>query len=421
MQPIDGERLNEEVADLYSEYLNPGLAKVFRFAGLGVESRAEGCYVYDATGRRFLDCLGGYGVFSLGHRHPAVVQSVKDQLDRMPLPSKIMFNEPQARLAAKLAQVLPGDLQYTFFCNSGTEAVEGALKIARKATGRTRIVSTLGSYHGKTFGGLSASGREVYKKPFLPLLPDFEHVPFGDLSAAETAIDEKTAAFIVEPVQGEGGILIPPAGYLRGLRHLCDRHGALLIADEVQTGLGRTGFMFGVDRDGVAPHIITLAKCLGGGVMPIGAFSSTPAIWDAAFGDNPLIHTSTFGGNQLACAAGLAALNVIESEGLVERSRTMGQLLVERLRAIQDKFNGFITDVRGLGLMIGVEFAEPDYGELTVTGMIQRGVIAAYTLNNPKVIRFEPPLIITETHIDEAARAVEESVLAAQELVVSIA
>jgi len=418
--PEQPEVLTEEIAELTERHLNPGLAKVLRFAGLGVEWYAEGCYIYDAQGRRFLDCLGGYGMFALGHRHPKVVEAVKRQLDLMPMPSKIMFNAPQARLAALLAEKLPGNLQYSFFCNSGTEAVEGAIKLARKATGRTKIIATIGSYHGKTFGSLSASGREVYRKPFDPLVPGFVHVPFGDADAVAAQMDDGTAAVIVEPIQGEGGIRIPPDDYLPRLRELCNRYGALLIADEVQTGLGRTGEWWGVDHSGVQPDIVTLAKSLGGGVMPIGSFSANETLWEAMFGENPLLHTSTFGGNELACAAGLAALQVIEEEGLVQNAREVGALLLKGLQQVQAEYPDFIQEVRGRGLMIGIEFHEADFGELTITNMIQRGVIAAYTLNNPKVIRMEPPLILTREQAEFALQVFAESVVAARELVQAV-
>lgn len=418
--PKNPEAFTDEIAELTERHLNPGLAKVLRFAGLGVEWYAEGCYIWDAQGRKFLDCLGGYGMFALGHRHPKVIEAVKRQLDAMPMPSKIMFNAPQAQLAAKLAAVLPGDLQYTFFCNSGTEAVEGAIKLARKSTGRVKMISAVGSYHGKTMGSLSASGREVYRKPFDPLLPGFVHVPFGDADAVAQHFDEQTAGVIIEPIQGEGGIRIPPDDYLPRLRELCDRYQAVLIVDEVQTGLGRTGKMWGVEHSGVCPDIVTLAKSLGGGVMPIGSFSANATLWEEMFGENPLLHTSTFGGNELACAAGLATLETIEQEGLVENSQRVGEKLLHGLRQVQAEYPDFIQEVRGRGLMIGVEFHEADFGELTITNMIQRGVIAAYTLNNPKVIRLEPPLILTERDAEFALQVFAESVIAARALVQAV-
>ena len=268
------------------------------------------------------------------------------------------------------------------------------------ATGKTDFVATLGAYHGKTLGALSATGREVYQKPFAPMVPGFSHVPWNDAGAIEAAITDKTAAVIVEPVQGEGGIQVPSDDYLPRVQEICRRRGVLLIADEVQTGLGRTGKMFGVDHWGVTPDIMTLSKALGGGVMPVGAFLATPPIWEKVFRENPFIHTSTFGGGELACAAALAAMEATLEEDLPRRAAENGAYFLAGLKRIQAAHPDILHEARGLGLMLGVEFTDSDIGKLVIGTMVHRGVIAAYTLNNPKVIRFEPPLIITPAQID---------------------
>jgi putrescine aminotransferase len=417
---MNADALRASVVSDYSEHLNPGLAKLMQFAGFGVEVSAEGMYITDQDGRQYLDFLGGYGVFSLGHRHPDVLKAVVDQLQKQPLSSKTFFNPVQGALARRLAEVAPEGLQYTFFSNSGTEAVEAALKIARAATGRIGFVSTEGGYHGKTMGALSVTGREKYRKPYQPLVPGASFVPYGDLAAAEAAINETTAAFIVETVQGEGGVHVAPPGYLAGLRAACDRAGALLIADEVQTGLGRTGKWFGCDHEGVRPDLMTLAKALGGGVMPIGATMGTAAVWNKVFADNPLTHTSTFGGNPLACAAGLAVLDIMERDNLVERVATQGDRLQAALReAFKDQ--PLVAEVRGQGLLIGVEFAEDEVGELVIAQMMKRGVIAAYTLNNPRVIRMEPPFLVTDEQIEHAVSCLKESVAETADLISAFA
>jgi putrescine aminotransferase len=418
---MDADRLHEKVLRQYAEHLNPYLSKLMHFAGFGVEVRAEGCWIWDHEGRAFLDCLGGYGVFALGHRHPKVVEAVKRQLDLMPMSGKAFFNPPQAELATRLADLAPENLQYTFFSNSGTESVEAALKFAKCATGRTKVVSTLGGYHGKTIGALSATGREKYRQAFEPLMPGPDFVPYGDASALERAVDAETAAVIVEPIQGEGGIRVPPEGYLRACRDACNRTGALLILDEVQTGIGRTGLMFACEREAVRPDLMTLAKALGGGVMPIGATMGTPAVWEAVFASNPLLHTSTFGGNQLACVAGLATLDVIQEEGLLDRSRRMGERLKSGLAEVGRRHPDLVQEVRGVGLMVGVEFREDEVGELTIAQMMKRGVAAAYTLNNPRVIRFEPPLIIESTQVDQAIEVFESSVAETSEMLSALA
>ncbi len=405
----------------YAEHVNPFLAKLMNFAGFGVEDHAEGCWLWDHEGRKFLDCLGGYGCFSLGHRHPRVIEAVKAQLDLMPLSSKVFFGEKQAELATKLAQIAPGNLEFSFFCNSGAEAVEGALKFARKVTGRTRIISTHGGYHGKTLGALSVTGRDKYKINLGDLITDVEYVDFGDEVGLYRHLNSDVAAVIIEPIQGEGGIHAAPDGYLCAIRGGCTETGALMILDEVQTGLGRTGKMWGADWHGVEPDLMTLAKSLGGGVMPIGAVMGTPEVWRKVFGENPLFHTSTFGGNPLACAAGVAAIDVVLDEGLVERSLAMGDRMMDGLREVAGRHSDLVKEVRGRGLMIGVEFTMDDVGELVIGQMTKRGVIAAYFLNNPRVIRFEPPLIITDEEVDLAVKVFGESVAETAELLAGVA
>lgn len=407
---MNADALHAHVVQQYADHLNPGLAKLMNFAGFGVELDGEGCYLRDHEGRKYLDCLGSYGVFSLGHRHPRVVDAVHRQLDKMPLSGKVFFNPLQAELATRLAHLAPAGIDYCFFSNSGTEAVEAALKFAKGATGRPKIVSTLGGYHGKTLGALSVTGREKYRAPFEPLMPGGHFVPFGDVDAAVQAIDEHTAAVIIEVVQGEGGIHVAPTGYLTALRQRTREVGALMIVDEVQTGMGRTGTMFACEHEQIEPDLITLAKALGGGVMPIGATLGTAAVWEAVYGKNPLMHTSTFGGNPLACAAALAAIEVTLEEGLCERARVMGARMMEGLRGVQQAHADLISEVRGLGLMIGVEFSMDEVGELVIAQMTKRGVIAAYTLNNPRVIRIEPPLILSESEVDLAVQTFGEAV-----------
>lgn len=417
----DMERHINAVIEKYKQHVNPGLARLLQFGGFGdLEETAEGCLVTMQSGAVYLDFLGGFGVFNLGHRHPKVVAAVHRQLDRMPISTRAFFNEPQALLAERLAHIAPGDLSFSFYSNSGAEAVEAAMKMARIATGRTEFVSTLGSYHGKTLGSLSVTGREKYRQPFEPLIPGVTFVPYNDLSAAEEVLSDRSAAFLVEPVQGEGGIIPSAPGYLAGLRTLCDRQGALLIADEVQTGMGRTGTMFAVEQENAVPDIMPLAKSLGGGVMPIGATLATPAVWERTFGKNPLIHTSTFGGNQLACSAALAAIEATLEEELPRRAEERGSQLLAGLKQVQQALPDVLREVRGRGLMVGAEFQLQDVAELTINGLARRGVIAGYTLNNPKVIRFEPPLIVSAAQVEQAITAFRQAVEDAMELLQGI-
>ena len=400
----------EETIEKYEKYLNPAVARLFRFMGLAsVETKAEGWIITDSDGREFIDCLGGYGMFCLGHRHPKIVEAVKGALDTIPMCGEILFNRPMADLAERVAEITPGNLQYSFFVNSGTEAVEGALKIARLATGRKKYIAAQNAFHGKTYGSLTATGRDLFRKPFEPLLQSFTHVEFGNIAAMEAAIDTDTAAVILEPVQGEGGIIVPPAGYLTAVRNLCDKYGVLMIADEVQTGIGRTGKWFAVDHEGVTPDIMALAKALGGGIMPIGSFTATPEVWSGLI-ESPFLHTSTFGGNQMACVAGIATLKVIEEEDLLNRGAAAGAYLKKGLEEIQKDYPLVIKEVRGLGMMIGIELTKEGAGGMLMSLMIDSNILIAYTLNNPKVIRMEPPLIMPIEVIDQVLAAFRKAI-----------
>lgn len=411
---------DENVIHDYEAHINPSLAALMKFVGYdSVEVSAQGCIVRDSRGREFLDCLGGYGTMSVGYSHPRVVNAVREQLERQAFGSRALFSAAQTKLAKKLAEIAPGDLQFTFFCNSGAEAAEAAIKLARLKTGRTKLVSATGSFHGKTMGALSISGRDRYKTPFAPLIPDCVNVPFGDIEALRGAVDERTAALLLEPIQGEGGIIVPPDGYLKAAREICDQNGALLVFDEVQTGLGRTGKMWGADWEGVAPDMMLLAKALSGGCVPIGAVLGTPSVWEV-WTENPLIHSSTFGGNPLACAAGFAAIETVETENLVARSQEQGEKLRAAFRGTQDKHPGFVKEVRGRGLMIGIEFGHDDVAGLVIAGLVGRNVLAAYTLNNPTVIRFEPPLVISDAQIAQVTDAFAESVASSAEMLEGI-
>ena len=405
--------LYDETYENYRDYVNPPLARVMKLSGSPLEVSAHGTTIVDHTGKAYLDFAGGYGVFTIGHSHPRVVEAVRRQLDEMSLSGKTMFNAQLGRLAKRLAELTPGDLQYSFLCNSGTEAVEGALKLARAATHRSKIVATQDAFHGKTLGGLSVSGRETFQERFRPLLEDVVHVPFGDADALSGVLDD-AACFIVEPIQGEGGINVPPPGYLTRARELCERAGALLVADEVQTGLGRCGVMFACEFDGVVPDVMTLAKGLSGGVIPIGAVVARPAAWTAAYGKAPLLHTSTFGGGELACVAALAALDVLRDEDLVANAKERGEQLISGAREIAHAQPNVIRDVRGRGLLVGVELVHEGYAGTIIPEMLKAGVTAAWTLNQQRVIRLEPPLIVTQSEVERALTALRHAVATAE-------
>lgn len=408
------ERIASQALDNSIEHLNHAYKQKLCGAEGAVEFRDGGVYTFDNHGKRYLDCLGGYGIFNVGHRHPKVISAVKAQLDQVCLHSQDLLNPWAAHLASQLAAIAPGDLKYSFFCNSGTEAVEGAIKLARLYTGKTEIVSTRNSYHGVSMGALSATGRDVFRKPFEPLLNGFVHVPFNDIAALEAAINENTAAVILEPIQGEGGINVPAEGYLRKVRQLTKKKGVLLILDEVQTGMGRTGRMFACEHEGVVPDILCLAKALGGGVMPIGCFMSTSKIWKV-LEPNPSIHNSTFGGNPLACTAASACIEVLLEEHLPARAAVMGTVFLRELNALKERYPQFLAEVRGRGLLIGLEFQTKEMREQVQVELFHRGVLVAATMNANKTVRIEPPLIITESQIKFMIETLESILIDVQD------
>jgi putrescine aminotransferase len=387
-----------------------------RGAGAVIEWADAGPNSYrDLNGRRYIDCLGGFGIFNVGHRHPKVIAAVQNQLRRQPLHSQDLLDPLRAMLAKALSMLMPEGLDFSFFCNSGTEAVEGALKLARAYNPlKQTIVAATKGFHGKSYGSLSASAKAEFRRPFGPMLPNIEHVPFNDLPALRDmmtsckAVGEDVGAVLLEPIQGEGGVNIPDDDYLPGVRALCDEFGSLLILDEVQTGMGRTGKMFCCEHYGVAPDLICLAKAFGGGVMPAGAVVGRREIFSRLF-DNPFLHTSTFGGNPLACAAALATINVLIEERLPERAAIMGDRMLSGIRRAVEGHEDLVVGVRGKGLLMALEFRDHETGFELGKRMLDRGVLVSGTLVNARVIRVEPPLTITEEEADYVCQALAES------------
>ncbi|MFK3707716.1 putrescine aminotransferase, partial [Klebsiella sp. NPDC088457] len=326
----------------------------------------------------------------------------------------------RSMLAKTLAALTPGKLKYSFFSNSGTESVEAALKLAKayqSPRGKFTFVATSGAFHGKSLGALSATAKSTFRKPFMPLLPGFRHVPFGDINAMRTLLSEckKTgddvAAVILEPIQGEGGVILPPPGYLPAVRKLCDEFGALLILDEVQTGMGRTGKMFACEHENVQPDILCLAKALGGGVMPIGATVATEEVFSVLF-DNPFLHTTTFGGNPLACAAALATINVLLTENLPAQAEQKGERLLNGFRQLADAYPDLVNEVRGKGMLMAIEFVDNEIGYHFSSEMFRQRVLVAGTLNNAKTIRIEPPLTLTPDQCEQVLKAAGKALAA---------
>jgi acetylornithine/LysW-gamma-L-lysine aminotransferase len=356
--------------------------------------RGRGARIWDADGREYIDCAGGQGAANLGHAHPAIVHAVTEQANKLISCPEIFYNDRRARLLEGLAAVAPEGLERAFLCNSGAEAVEAALKFARLASGRTGIVAAMRGFHGRTLGALSATWTRAYREPFEPLVPGFRHVPYNDLPMMREAIGPETAAVILEVVQGEGGVHPAEPGYLQGVQALCEERGALLILDEIQTGYGRTGKMFACEHYGVRPDMMVVAKSMAGG-LPMGACLIGPRVGPLP----PMTHGSTFGGNPLACAAALATLDAMRREELPARAARLGEHVRGRLEAIRSPL---IRQVRGLGLMIGVEL------KIKVTPVLQalqeRGVLALPA--GSTVLRLLPPLVIAREDLDQVVEAI---------------
>ena len=356
-----------------------------------VLTRGKGALVWDINGKEYVDCTGSYGVCVVGHSHPKVVDAVRRQAETLISCHSSFYNDVRSELLRKITQITPKVLSKVFLANSGAEAVECAIKVARKFSGKPEIIAMMGAFHGKTMGALSATWDKKYREPFKPLVPEFKHVPPNNPEKVMKAITEKTAAILVEPIRGEGGIRIPPKDFLSGLREICDETGVLLIFDEVQTGFGRTGKFFAFEHWNVVPDILCLAKSVAGG-LPLGmTIAKEDVMSSLKVGE----HSTTFGGNPLVCAAACAAIDVLVEEKLPERAATLGRYFKEKLEDLQARYR-VVREVRGLGLMIGMEFRF-DVLNIILKSM-ERGVLVLDAGRN--ILRFLPPLVIKREHIN---------------------
>lgn len=359
--------------------------------------RGQGAHLWDNQGRRYIDCTAGIGVSNVGHCHPTLVEAISCQAEHLITCPEMFYNDRRGEYLQRLTAVLPKGLARVFLCNSGTEAVEAAIKFARYSTGRQEVIAMMRGFHGRTMGALSATYNRKYRHPFEPLVPGFTHVPFDNIERLEAAFNENTAAVIVEIIQGEGGVRTASAEYFQEMRRLCDEHGALLIIDEVQTGFGRTGRWFAFEHMDILPDILTLGKAIAGG-MPMGATVLGPQVTEL----KTSIHGSTFGGNPLACAAAIAALDIYQNEGLVARAAEMGETLMERLSRLESPR---IRQVLGLGLMIGIELDSRVHP--VVEALTESGVLTL--IAGPYVLRLLPPLVISQDDLVTVVDAIDEA------------
>jgi len=383
-----------------------------------VEWRGDGAVFRDILGREYLDCLGGYGMMDLGWSHPEVVEAVRSQLGRTPMPSQELIDPLRGVLARLISQITPGDIKYSFFAASGTESIEGAIKLAKMYTRKSGFIVATKGFHGKTMGSLSMIGKVDYRQPVGVMYggPVY-HVPYGDAAAVERQLEicQKVgidiAACLFEPIQGEAGAIVPPDDFWPRVRAATKQYGVLLIADEVQTGMGRTGKLWGVEHWNVVPDIISVAKSLGGGVMPVCCFCSTEEIWQVMMYPNPFIHTTTTGGGALACSAAIAAINVTLRERLWEQAAAKGEYLIPKIKEIAAKYPHIFDSITGKGLLIGLHFKNSEVGYKVAAGLFKRGVLVAGTLTSAHTVRIEPPLLISYPQIDQVLDRLSDTLI----------
>ena len=413
------QRVIEESVRYWTDHVNEGFLQFRKSVSTdytAVEWEDEGAVFRDIQGREYIDILGGYGIYVVGHRHPKVMKAVRDQLDRQAIHSQELIDPLRTYLAHLVSLVTPGDLSMAFFSNSGTESIEGCLKMAILTTGRHKLIGTVGAFHGKSLGSLGGTSKAVFREPFLPLL-NWTHLPWGDIDILAKMMKtfdftgDRVAAVVIEPIQGEGGINVAPPGYLAAARELCDRYGAMLVFDEIQSGMGRSGKMFACEHDGVVPDLMALGKGFGGGVMPIGAVVGTPRTWER-YVDNPFLHTTTFGGNPVACAAAIATLNVLLEEDLPRQAGEKGDYLLGRFAELGARYPALLKLWRGRGLMLGLEFADDELGYAVSKNLFARQILIGGTYINSRTLRVEPPLTISYPQLDRFVAALDESLAA---------
>lgn len=412
--------IRQDTIDNYYNYFNSGwmdFRKSITPDGATIEWSDTPEHINDVYGEPYIDCIGGFGTYICGHRNPDILKYVKKQMDRLTLSSTELLEPLRGYLCEVLAMITPGDLQYSYLTNGGAEAVEMALKLAVLYNGPGYFISTVHGFHGKSMGAVSMTGNPSFRSPYLPMIQQVQHIEFGNAEALETnirnllAVGEKVTAFIVEPVQGEAGCRIPPAGYLKAVREICDKYGVVMIADEIQTGFGRTGYLWRCNMEDVTPDILTFGKVSSGGIIPITGIISRKHIFEnSGLKENPFILGSpTFGGNALACSATLGTIKYVIEHDIPKMAAEKGEYFMKNLRQIKDKHH-IMEDLRGAGLLIAMEFETSDIGYEVSKEIFARRVLVAGTLNNARVLRIEPPAILSYENIDTVLNVIDESI-----------
>jgi acetylornithine/succinyldiaminopimelate/putrescine aminotransferase len=404
------QKSNEEVINEFAEYVSPGKVAVYKQLGFAsIPGRREGIYLWDLDGKRYINCRSSGGVFNLGHRPPRIIKALQEALTELDIGDHILMSEHRARLAKRLAELTPGDIKYTFFTPGGGEAIDVAIKLARGFTSRPNIISAEAGYHGHTGFALSA-GDPVFSRHFEPLMPGFSRVPFGDLAAMDKAVNQQTAAVILETVQATAGMIIPPDGYLQGVREICDRNGAVLILDEVQAGLGRTGKIWGCEHWEVVPDILVSGKGMSAAMYPLAVCCFRPHL-DKFFQQNPFVHLCSFGGSDLACISSFEMLNQITEVGFLEHVNNMGAKFAAGFEKLKEKYPQLVAGYRQLGLMMALELSDDRLGPMMTLALGKAGVLAIFSDFRPRAIQVLPPLIITAEQVEETLACFDQALV----------
>jgi len=402
-----GIKLSEDMNlfESYGRLINPAYPSFLSKLGLNkVAAKAQGATITDSQGNTYIDCVGGYGLFNLGHNNPDIIDSLTDQLKQQQLLTKPLISEVQVRLAECIEKITPGELSCSFILNSGSEAIDCAIKLVRLHKGKKTIVTAQNSFHGHTFGALTASGIPSFKRAFQPLLPGFISVPFGDIEALKKSISVDTAAVLIEPIQHEAGVLLPPDGYFQKVRELCDEHELILILDEIKTGFGKTGRMFACEYYDIVPDILVLGKSLGGGLIPVGAVVAKNYLWKR-FGLSFSMSASSYAGNVLACRAALSTIRYIEEGNLLSECVEKGKMLLRSFRDYVREYSDILQSADGLGLLIGIETKSGKIALELAKEMIRQGIIMVPAFGNSSVLMVEPPLVISFKQIRKVVDA----------------
>ncbi len=383
----------------YKDYINSSYPLFLQRYGIDFPSdQANGAIITDKNGKTFIDCVSGYGIYNIGHNHPTLLKDLILHLQQHQLHTKPLITPIQVECAKTLSAIAPGDLQCSFLCNSGSEAIDTAIKLARLTTHKKEIITTEKAYHGFTYGALSASGISSFKKSFEPIVPDIIQVPYGEINALKKTISSNTAAFILEPIQHEAGIIVPPTGYLKNVKRICETHNVMLILDEIKTGMGKTGAMFACEHEDVIPDILVIGKSLGGGLIPVGAVLARKELWKR-FSLHFSMSASTYAGNTLACQAAISTIKILQEESLIHSCEQKGKKLFTGLKNLEKIYSDYITEVTGKGLLLGVRFASSKIAFQIIKNMIDAGVLVLPCYGDSSMMMIEPSLVITEEEI----------------------